>query len=144
MNDAKRAAGVAVVVGNSVLLAKRIKEFEGKPVPYGGFWSIFGGTVEEGEAPFKTASREIMEEAQINIPVYELKFIKCFHEDGLDFIFYVHEANQLLTPKLNFEHTEYGWFDITELDSFQEDIDPKIVECINLYTKKRELEKGSS
>lgn len=144
MDEYKRAAGVAIIFGNSVLLAKRIKEWEGKAVPYGGFWSVFGGMVEEGEAPFKTASRELMEEAQIDAPVYELKFIKSFHEDGLDFIFYIHEASELLIPKLNFEHTEYGWFDIEELDRFQEDIDPKIIECINLYITRRGLEKSSS
>jgi 8-oxo-dGTP pyrophosphatase MutT (NUDIX family) len=144
MKEYKRAAGVAIIFGNSILLAKRAKEWKGEPVPYGGYWSVFGGMVEKGEAPFKAASREAMEEAEIDIPVYELKFIKTFHEDGLDFIFYVHEARELLTPKLNFEHTEYGWFDVQELDRFQEDIEPKIVECISLYIERRAAPEESS
>jgi 8-oxo-dGTP pyrophosphatase MutT (NUDIX family) len=101
---------------------------------------VFGGVVEEGESPFKAASREAMEEAQIEIPVYELKFIKTFQEDDLDFIFYIYEAPELLTPILNFEHTEYGWFSIEELDRFQDKIDSKIIECINLYSTRREKE----
>ena len=140
MNKDKRAAGVAIIFGNSVLLAKRTKEYKGSPVPYGGYWSVFGGMVEEGESPFKAASREAMEEAQIEIPVYELKFIRTFQEDDLDFIFYIYEAPELLTPILNFEHTEYGWFDINKLDQFQGDIDPKILECINLYLTRRDKE----
>ena len=138
--DRDRAAAVAIIFRDSVLLAKRSPRHEGKPVPYGGYWSILGGMVEKGEAPFKTASREAMEESQIEIPVHALKFVKSMAEKDLDFIFYVYEAPKLLTPVLNFEHTEYGWFNINKLDHFQEDIDPKIVECIYLYIRNRDKE----
>ncbi len=138
--ERERAAGVAIIFGDTVLLAKRSAFYKGEPVPYGGYWSILGGMVEEGESPFKTASREAMEEAEIDIPLHALKFTKSIHEDNLDFIFYVYEAPELLTPVLNFEHTEYGWFDINKLDHFQEDIDPKIVECIHIYVDRRDKE----
>jgi len=138
MKDRKRAAGVGILFGNSVLLVKRSTHYKGEPVPYGGYWSILGGMVEEGESPFKAAAREAMEEGEIDIPAYDLKFVKSFPEEGLDFIFYIYESPKLLVPILNFEHTEYGWFGIGELDKFQDKIDPKIVECLRLYTTNRD------
>ena len=110
----KYAAGVAVLFQNSILLAKRVESWNGKPVPYGGYWSIFGGTIEEGENPMMCAVRELEEESEIKISITDLKFIN---------------------PVLNEEHTEFGWFSIDALSNFQEDIDPKIVECILLHRR---------
>tara|TARA_R100000808_G_C2145555_1_gene153393 strand:- start:853 stop:1284 length:432 start_codon:yes stop_codon:yes gene_type:complete len=131
----RRAAGVAIIFENSVLLAKRIEEYEGRPVPYGGYWSVFGGMVDEGESPFQAAARELWEEAEIKVPSSELKFIKRFPSLSCEFIFYVYKSSTLFTPKLNFEHSEYGWFSLETLDNFPEKIDHKIVECIQLYNQ---------
>ena len=133
----KRAAGVAVLYGNSILLAKRI-EFWGEekaPVPYGGYWSIFGGEIEEGENPMMCAVRELEEEAQIKISITDLKFIKKIIDHDVEFVFYVTEVPSLINPVLNEEHSEFGWFSIDALNNFQEDIDPKIVECILLHQR---------
>ncbi len=134
-----RAAGTAVVCGNLVLLAKRC-EFWGPqkaPVAFGGYWSVFGGTVEENENPMTCAVRELEEETQIKINVTDLKFIKTIRGETLrEFTFYITEVNDLVTPVLNEEHTEFGWFKIDALNTFPEKIDPKIVECIDMYAKK--------
>jgi len=133
----KRASGVAVLYGNSILLAKRI-EFWGEekvPVPYGGYWSIFGGTIEDGENPMVCAIRELEEEAQIKIAISDLKYVKTVQDDGVEFVFYVTELRELVNPILNDEHTESGWFSIDSLSDFHDKIDPKIVECIHLYKK---------
>ena len=43
------------------------------------------------------------------------------------------EVSEMVTPILDEEHTEYGWFNINSLGNFPEKIDPKIIECIKLY-----------
>ena len=131
----KYAAGVAVLFQNSILLAKRVESWNGKPVPYGGYWSVFGGTIEEGENPMMCAVRELEEEAQIKISITDLKFIKKIIDHDLEFVFYVTEVPSLINPVLNEEHSEFGWFSIDALNNFQEDIDPKIVECILLHQR---------
>jgi 8-oxo-dGTP pyrophosphatase MutT (NUDIX family) len=131
----KYAAGVAVLFQNSILLAKRVESWNGKPVPYGGYWSIFGGTIEEGENPMMCAVRELEEESEIKISITDLKFIKKIIDHDVEFVFYVTEVSSLINPVLNEEHTEFGWFSIDALSHFQEDIDPKIVECILLHRR---------
>ena len=131
----KYAAGVAVLFQNSILLAKRVESWNGKPVPYGGYWSIFGGTIEEGENPMMCAVRELEEESEIKISITDLKFIKKIIDHDVEFVFYVTEVSSLINPVLNEEHTEFGWFSIDALSSFQEDIDPKIIECILLHRR---------
>jgi 8-oxo-dGTP pyrophosphatase MutT (NUDIX family) len=131
----KRASGVAVLFGSSILLAKRI-EFWGEekvPVPYGGYWSVFGGMIEEGENPMMCAVRELEEEAQIKIRISDLKFVKIVIDGDVEFAFYITELTELVNPVLNNEHTESGWFSIESLNNFHDKIDPKIVECVNLY-----------
>lgn len=135
--DYKRAAATCIFFHNSILLGKRVEEWEGEPIPYGGYWSIFGGMVEENESPFKAASREVMEETQIFIPVHELKFIKILKGDDVELAIYAYESPELVIPILNGEHSEYGWFKISELDHFPEKIDPKIIECVNFYIERR-------
>jgi 8-oxo-dGTP diphosphatase len=127
------AAGVAVLFENSILLAKRIDFWEGKPIPYGGYWSIFGGTIEEDENPMMCAVRELEEEAQIKISITDLKFIKKIIDHDVEFVFYVTEIKSLINPILNEEHSEFGWFSISALNNFHDKIDPKIIECVNLY-----------
>ena len=131
----KYAAGVAVLFQNSILLAKRVESWNGKPVPYGGYWSIFGGTIEEGENPMMCAVRELEEESEIKISITDLKFIKKIIDHDVEFVFYVTEVPSLINPVLNEEHSEFGWFAIDALNNFQEDIDPKIVECILLHRR---------
>ena len=131
-----QVGAVAVFYKDCVLLGKRTKVHEGKEVPYGGYWSLFGGAGEKGENPMMTASRELREETQIEAPIHHLTYITRIETDECSFIAYAYEASSRLTPVLDFEHTDYGWFPINSLDSFSEKIDPKIVECIKLYKNK--------
>ena len=131
----RESSGVAVVFGNSILLAKRITHWKGTPVPYGGYWSIFGGAIEENETPKECASRELYEESEIKSNPEDLVFIKSFIEDGNKFYFHVLNIDQLVFPKLNEEHTASGWYRTDVLKSFTEKIDQKIIECIEIYMK---------
>jgi 8-oxo-dGTP pyrophosphatase MutT (NUDIX family) len=131
-----RAAATAVLCGDMILLGKRTESYKGTPVSYGGYWSLFGGSLEKGESLEECAARELLEEAVIKADPKSLKYVASFQEDNLEFIVYAHEVDDLLIPTLDLEHTEYGWFKIDYLKNFTEKIDPKIVECIEMYKEK--------
>ena len=56
------AAGVIVRYGETVLLCKRSNICN-----FAGYWSIPAGAVEEGEAPFKAAERELLEDSRKHV-----------------------------------------------------------------------------
>ena len=103
------AAGVLIKFGNSILLCKRSSICN-----YPGHWSIPAGAIEDGETPEQAARRELMEETQIEAG--ELKFTKKI--DGLrsksrgvePFYVFTYEPSDIVFPKLDFEHTEFGYF----------------------------------
>ena len=133
----RRAAAVAVIYGDLILLGKRCTHYEGREVDFGGYWSVFGGSVEKGEGPIACASRELFEETKIKAPFHLLNFITSFSIGNLEFSVYSYEIKELVIPVLDFEHTEYGWFKLDFLRNFIEKIDPKIVECIEIYRRKQ-------
>lgn len=134
-NERARVAAVAVLHKDSVLLGKRIETYKGEPQPYGGYWSIFGGTLEEGENPMVGAIRELKEETEIELSITDIAYIKTIENEECSFTVYGYQAPRLIHPVLNFEHTEYGWFLLNSLSNFTEKIDPKLIECINHYKK---------
>lgn len=133
----KLVAATAVVVSNSVLLGKRIELHHGQKVPFGGYWSLFGGGVEKGESPFRAAERELYEETGIQIS-YPLLYVNSIFDqkNGVKFMVYVAKFNDFPEVALNYEHTEYGWFKIDTLNCFVEKIDQKIVDSLDFYIKK--------
>ena len=137
-SEYKRVAATAVISGDMILLGKRITAYDGEPVPFGGYWSIFGGEIEKGEAPFAAAMRELFEETQIKAP-HPPTFISTFYdeENEVEFTVYALEIPTMVTPILNNEHTECGWFKLDSLPTFLEKIDPKIVACMQTYEEKR-------
>jgi len=130
--------GTAVFCGNSILLAKRIETYKGEPVAFGGYWSIFCGCVEEGEDFIEAAHRELHEETKI-IPqgIQKIRFFRSFSGDDYDFSFHTLELDELISPQLCFEHTEFGWFKVNTLDSFDGKIDDQILFLINMYNQER-------
>lgn len=130
--------GTAVFYGGTILLAKRIETYKGKPVSFGGYWSIFCGCVEKGEEVLDAAYRELYEETKIQPKgIEKIRFFRSFSGDDYDFSFYTLELDELVTPQLCFEHTEFGWFKINSLDSFSEKIDDQILFLINEYNDDR-------
>jgi len=124
------SSGVAILFGDSILLCKRIELYYGTKVPFGGYWSIFGGGMDKNETPKETAKRELFEESKINVDIKDIHFIKTL--DQYNSIFHVHyyKSKELLIPKLNFEHTQYGWYNIFSLDTFTEKLDKKLINLI--------------
>ena len=123
------AAGCIIFYNNLVLLARRT---EGKDIPFSGYWSIFAGSREPpSEPPMICAIRELEEETGIKLNTQQIKFAKTLRTQNdrlLDL--YFHKADTMLDVNLNFEHTEFGWFDVEKLESFPYLIDPKIVKTI--------------
>ena len=66
----KRAAGLTICFEEEILLAKRCETWNGKPIPLGGYWSIFGGAIEKEENPMIAAIRELYEESRIKIDLH--------------------------------------------------------------------------
>jgi 8-oxo-dGTP pyrophosphatase MutT (NUDIX family) len=128
----KKASGVAILFGDTVLLGKRCEKchITGEPVSFPGYWSIFGGIIEKGEEPIVAASRELYEETEILIPPSNLTFLKLIKNPNCDFYFHYHISDKILFPKLNLEHTQYGWFKLDALKSLTEPIDSKIINSI--------------
>lgn len=126
-------AGVAVLYGNSILLGKRIETHFGQKVDFGGYWSIFAGAMDQNEDTKVGAVRELFEETGIVASPKDLCFIKSIPQDNNFFYVYYYKVNELIIPKLNFEHTQSGWFDIFQLDSFTDKIDMKLMNLIKKH-----------
>lgn len=128
------AAGTAVFYNNSLLLAKRIVEYEGNPVPFGGYWSIFTGAVDpEDDSIAHAAQRELKEEADLDVLLEDLISIGKVENLECTLNIYAYESPELVFPLLDYEHTEWGWFSIENLKNFNEKIDTKVLECIYSY-----------
>lgn len=134
----KRVSALGLVHKNSILLCRRAEFFDGKPVKFGGYWSIFSGSIEKNEGPIYCAIREVKEESQIKLNIDDVKYVKTLYlEEDVTMYVYMSEVDSLVSPVLDGEHTEYGWFEIDSLDSFPYDIDENIVKCIKKYKKNR-------
>lgn len=145
IDSVKRASGVSIICGDQILLGKRCLEWEGKPATLGGYWSIFGGSIEEGENSMICAIRELKEETGIEVPFHLLSYVKDIYNEticGSITRFSVYFAGLLYQPEivLNDEHTDYIWFDIKKIDDFPYKIKPDLVDCIKMYFDKRYIE----
>jgi len=96
-----------------VLLLKRSLDEQN----YAGYWAFPGGRVDEGEEPREAALRECREEIgfepddELNMEPYVEKVLPL----GDTHVTFRAPAQQEFTPKLNGEHTEFGWFGLREL-----------------------------
>ena len=132
-----KAGGVGVVYKDLILLGRRTEYVDGKRIPFGGYWAIFGGSCGEKENPMICAIRELKEETQIDIEFHNIIYSRSIHNEDNIFNVYFTELDYQPDITLNEEHTEYGWFGIDELDRFPYDIDPRLVEVIQKYKKYR-------
>lgn len=127
---ANNVSGVVVFYENFlVLLGKRSKfcYLTGNPVPYGGYWSIFGGMLEKNENSRDCAQRELFEETKINVKPSSLNFYNTIKTEDSNFYIYSLHTREIPQVTINQEHSTYGWFGINNLP---EKIDSKISEVI--------------
>ena len=129
----KLASGIGIIYRDLILLARRAEYWEGNPVPLGGYWSIFAGSL-EGEESFQDCGiRETYEEAEIKITHDQLIDGCLIKKNNLRFKIFFVELPYQPSPILNSEHTEYGWFDINKLHQFPYDIQDDLIKCIENY-----------
>ena len=123
--------GTAILYEDLILLAKRITYCPKtkEAVKFGGFWSIFCGAVEENESHYFAAYREVLEETGFDLDKAKFEHIGKVR----DLRVYVYELDELLLPKLDYEHTESGWFKIDDIHISPNPVDRDIAERIQMY-----------
>jgi len=126
------SAGILITNGVSVLLARRNNSLNTFP----GYWSPFAGAVEEGETPKEAAIRELFEESKI-LPDGKLSLIKkVSRASDSDFYLYLLTVKgKIPYPVLDFEHTEWGIFQIDSIDVTPTPMDPHVVSAIKSIQK---------
>jgi mutator protein MutT len=129
----KNAVAIIVNSDNKFLLLKRSDD---PKIWMPNKWALVGGGIEKGESPEEAVKREIKEEIGLDID----KFIKTFsiqrHKDSIEHIFACRYDGDPTEITLNEENTNYGWYDIKEIDFL--DIVPHLIEYITLAFKKYE------
>jgi len=106
--------GVVIKKKDKILLLKR------KNVHGDGFWSTPGGHLEFGENPFECAIRETKEETGVNIVnVMFLGITNDIFKDDEKHYITIWMKGQYLNGepeiKADYEMSEVGWFDLSEL-----------------------------
>lgn len=126
----KNAVAVIVNDDNKILLLKRA---DLKDVWMPNKWGLVGGHIEKGESPEKAVKREIEEETGLEIK----KFINSFsiqrNKESIEHVFVCRYKGEPTDITLDYENTNYGWFDIQEMKFL--DIVPHLVEYITLAFK---------
>ena len=106
-NDSKDRGGVLYSWNGKYLLCKG--EASGK-------WNVPKGHIKEGESPLEGSVREFLEETQISLQGIP-KLLDSWNNKGGKFYLYSLKGTKRLVPKLNHEHTDWGYFSSYELPS---------------------------
>ena len=120
-NDTEDTAGVWISYDNRCMLCLRED----------GRWSIPKGHIQIGEEPIDGALRELVEETQIMLngtPELEEK-VKKNNGDGYFHIFRF-ETDKKFIPRLDIEHTKWGYFSYDKLPT---PLDEKLENILNKY-----------
>ncbi len=107
-NDTDNTGGVLYYWNDKVLLC--LGERSGK-------WHVPKGHIQIGEEPLAGSVREFTEETQIvlnGIPELNSTYKK---DNGGEFYLYVLKGNIKFIPRINHEHSDWGYFDVGDLPS---------------------------
>ena len=105
----RRIGGVAIVSDGQVLCVKR-SETQGK---YPNFWSVPMGGVEKGETFREGAARELKEETMLDFNPKDLVYLGAIKDGKYNrFVkIYKAEIDGKPEPRLDFEHSDWGYYD---------------------------------
>ena len=105
----RRIGGVAIVSEGQILLVKR-SETAGK-YPY--FWAVPMGGVEKNETFREGAARELKEETMLDINPKDLVYLGAIKDGKYNrFVkIYKAEIDGKPEPRLDFEHSDWGYYD---------------------------------
>ena len=120
-NDTEDTAGVWISYDNRCMLCLRED----------GRWSIPKGHIQIGEEPIDGALRELVEETQImlNGTPELVEKVKKNNGDGYFHIFKF-ESDKKFIPRLDIEHTKWGYF---SYDNLPTPLDEKLENILNKY-----------
>ena len=120
-NDTEDTAGVWINYDNRCMLCLRED----------GRWSIPKGHIQIGEEPIDGALRELVEETQImlNGTPELVEKVKKNNGDGYFHIFRF-ETDKKFIPRLDIEHTKWGYF---SYDNLPTPLDEKLENILNKY-----------
>ena len=120
-NDTEDTAGVWISYDNRCMLCLRED----------GRWSIPKGHIQIGEEPVDGALRELVEETQImlNGTPELVEKVKKNSGDGYFHIFRF-ETDKKFIPRLDIEHTKWGYF---SYDNLPTPLDEKLENILNKY-----------
>ena len=109
----KRIGGVIVKSEGKILLLRR-SEIAGK---YPNFWAPASGHVESGETFKEGAYREFKEETKLDIDPNSLVYLTTLKDSKYNRILrlYTIELPNQPEPKLDEEHSDYGYYDVNSL-----------------------------
>lgn len=123
----KNAVAVIVNSDNKILLLKRGDE---PKIWQPKKWALVGGAIEKGETPQKAVEREINEETGLVIDEFVKTFSIQRNPNSIEHVFACRFNGDPTDITLNPEHTNYGWYDIDEMNYL--DIVPNLIEYITL------------
>lgn len=115
--------------GHKVLLLKRIIE------PCKGEWCLPGGGIDRGVSPEDMAITKLFEELGIRLvvgisPLELICVDDIVHPMRHDIcITYKVRLNREVPIRLDYQHNEYGWFDIDQLPTPMSDVDKRQIEA---------------
>jgi len=109
----RKIGGVVVKSEGQVLLVRR-SETAGK---YPNFWAVPMGHVEDGEKMIQGAHREFQEETMLDIDINSLVYLDTLKDSKYNRIvgLYTIELPNKPKPKLDDEHSEWGYYDVNSL-----------------------------
>ena len=117
MQDKKTICKVVIICGPKVLVLKRSRWVIYHPHR----WDVPGGATDPGESLDNAAARECLEEAGYEVEPTKLRLVDSQSKmrDGKPaerfcFAYFVDEEFE---PKLSFEHSEFAWLSLNELDT---------------------------
>lgn len=102
---------------------------------YPGTWCGCGGGVEPGESPRQAAVREAYEELGYSGNINLLPLCKQV-SDTYTFYTYLGIIDNVFTPKLNSEHTDFLWIDVDEFELDDLRLHPATLDTFNFVIGK--------
>jgi 8-oxo-dGTP pyrophosphatase MutT (NUDIX family) len=81
----------------------------------GGYWHGVAGGIEEGESPARAAARELAEETGLELEPIDLA--RSYVYDAVTVHCFVVEAPAGWEPSLDWEHDEYRWGSLDEVEA---------------------------